>query len=400
MSTQFAQRIELVRPSAIRELLRLGADPSITSFGGGYPDPALFPMDGLRAVYSDLLEESGRGNLQYTESMGTGALREIIASLARNDGMDVTAADIVVLHGAQQGLDLVAKLLVDRGQTIVTENPTFLGALIAFNPYEPGYLAIDSDEEGMRTDLLAEALERDPGIRFVYLIPDHQNPTGSSMSLARRREIVALAQKHDVFILEDSPYRELRYEGENLPTLYSLDDSGHVIHLGSFSKTLAPGMRIGWAIAPAAVLDKLILLKMAADTQSSTLNMAAASAFLERFDLDAHIVRAREAYRRKRDVMLAAMDEHFPDTVAYTRPKGGLFIWATFPDGFDTAEFMGRRSLPEAHVAYVPGESFFPGGGRPNHARFSYSGVPDQEMVDGLTRLGALLSDEFSRGTR
>jgi len=400
MSITFAQRIERVKPSAIRELLRLGADPSVVSFGGGYPDPALFPVDGLREVYSELLVDEGRNHLQYTESVGTAKLRERIAALVQADGIDAAASDVLVLQGAQQGLDLVAKLLIDKGQTVVTENPTFLGAIVAFNPYEPNYRPIDSDDEGMRADLLEEVLRSDPSVRFIYLIPDFQNPSGASMSLARRKQIVALAQKYDVLILEDSPYRALRYEGESIPTIYSLDDSGRVINLGSFSKTLAPGMRLGWALAPEEILDKLILLKLAADTQSSTLNMAAAAAFLDRFDLDAHVVGARDAYRRKRDIMLEAMEAHFPSSVKFTRPKGGLFVWVEFPHGFDAAAFMAERALPEAKVAYVPGDSFFATGSHPNFARFSYSGVPDEVMKQSIAKLGALLTDELSKGTR
>jgi DNA-binding transcriptional MocR family regulator len=396
MAFEYAARIERVRPSAIRELLRLGDDPSITSFGGGYPAPELFPVQQLRQVYDDVLRDHGLAMLQYSASVGLPGLRAHIAERMARDGVHCGPDDVLILHGAQQGLDLVAKMLINPGDVIVTENPTFLGALIAFNPYEPNYAAVDTDSDGMDMDALERVLKSTPKVRFVYVIPDFQNPTGVTLSVERRHRLLALAHEHDILILEDTPYRELRYEGEQLPTLKSLDTHNRVIHLGSFSKTLAPGMRMGWATASPQILDKLGLLKLAADTQSSTLNMAATERFLTEFDLDAHIVKARAWYRRKRDVMLTAMADAFPSEVTFTKPQGGLFTWVTFPEGFDSATFMAERSLPEARVAFVPGGTFFPTGDVPKHARFSYSGVPDTQMIDGISRLGALLARELT----
>ena len=298
-------------------------------------------------------------------------------------------------RGAQQGLDLVAKLLINPGDVIVTENPTFLGALIAFNPCQPEYAAVDMDSEGMDVDALEATLRSTENVKFIYVIPDFQNPTGVTLSLERRRRLIELANEYDVLILEDSPYRELRFEGQQLPTLRSLDTENRVIHLGSFSKILAPGVRLGWVSAAPEILDKLGLLKLAADTQSSTLNMTATTRFLESFDIDAHIERARAVYRAKRDLMLSSMAEHFPAEVAVTTPEGGLFTWVTFPEGFDAEAFMAEHALPEAGVAYVPGGSFFPAEQRSNYARFSYSGQSDEEMVDALTRLGGILREHI-----
>lgn len=396
MGFQFADRIERVRPSAIRELLKLGDDPSITSFGGGYPDPALFPVDELRAIYADLLTAEHRGALQYSASVGLPGLRRLVAERMGREGVDCDLDDVLILQGAQQGLDLVAKLMINPGDVIVTENPTFLGALIAFHPYEPRYAPVTTDESGLDVDALERVLADNPAARFVYVIPDFQNPSGVTLSLDRRHRLIELANHYDVAVLEDTPYRELRFEGEQIPMLKSLDTEGRVIHLGSFSKTLAPGLRMGWAVARPDILEKLGLLKLAADTQSSTLNMNAVARFLERFDIDAHVARARSSYRAKRDVMLSAMAEHFPEDVTYTRPQGGLFTWVTFPEGFDSAVFMAERALPELQVAYVPGETFFPTGGAPNHARFSYSGIPEEQTTDAVMRLGRLLEDELS----
>ncbi|MCH8559236.1 aminotransferase-like domain-containing protein [Nesterenkonia sp. DZ6] len=392
MEHHFAQRIGRVRPSAIRQLLQLGDDPSITSFGGGYPDPTLFPLDQLRSVYDHVLREQGRTALQYTATAGIPELRERIEDRMGRDGVDCSAEDVLVLQGAQQGLDLVAKLLINSGDVIITENPTFLGALVAFAPYEPDYAPVTMDKDGIDTDLLEWVLANTPRAKFIYVIPDFQNPTGVTLSLERRHRLLELANQHDIIVLEDTPYRELRFEGEQLPTLKSLDTEGRVIHLGSFSKTLAPGVRMGYAVASPTILTKLELLKLAADTQSSTLNMTATARFLTEFDLDAHLEAVRPVYRAKRDAMLSTMAETFPADVKYTRPQGGLFTWVTFPEDFDSARFMAEYSLPQARVAYVPGGTFFPMTQAAHYARFSYASVQQEEMVAGVRRLGHLLT--------
>jgi DNA-binding transcriptional MocR family regulator len=247
------------------------------------------------------------------------------------------------------------------------------------------------DSDGMRMDALADALTQNPTARMIYTVPDFQNPTGVTLSLERRHQLIALANRHDVIVLEDTPYRHIRFARETLPTLKSLDTEGRVIHLGSFSKVLVPGLRIGWAVAAPALLDKMALLKVAADTQTSTLNMAAASLFLDRFDLSAHIATLRSAYRRKKEVMLDAIRQHFPQDVTMTDPDGGLFTWATFPQGFDATAFMRDVALPQARVAYVPGASFFPVTERANHARINYSAQSDDRIREGITALGQAL---------
>ena len=391
MTIRYARRMSRVRPSAIRELLQLGADPKIISFGGGYPDPALFPVAELQEVYARLLVPEHAGTLQYTASNGLPRLRAQVADRLTRDGISCTADDVLIIQGAQQGLDLAAKLVVNAGDVIVTENPTFLGALIAFAPTEPRYAAVRTDADGMDTDHLAEVLAGHPDATMIYTVPDFQNPTGITMSLARRRRLIELANAYGLLVVEDTPYRALRYEGTPLPTLKSLDTEGRVLHLGSFSKILAPGLRLGWAVASPEILERLALLKLAADTQNSTLNMAATSDYLSSYDIDAHIQRAVPVYRSKRDLMLATMSETLPDDVHFTRPDGGLFIWLTFAAGFDATEFMAHTLLPQAKVAYVPGATFFPVEQQPNHARLSFSGVPNDRLVHGVTELSRLL---------
>lgn len=394
MPVRFADRMELVRPSAIRDLLRFGADPELISFGGGYPDPELFPMAEMREVFDRLLT-GDRSVLQYTLSDGLPRLREQVAERMTRDGVACSAADVLILQGAQQGLDLAAKLVLDPGDVVITENPTFLGALIAFNPFQPGYAAVRTDDDGMDPDDLARVLAAHPRAKLIYTVPDFQNPTGVTLSLARRRRLLELANRYDVLVLEDSPYRELRFAGEPVPTLKSLDTEGRVVLLGSFSKILAPGMRLGWSVASPDLTARLGLLKLAADTQCSTLNMAAASAFMDRYDIDVHIATIRSAYRRKRDLMIDAIDELFPPSVAHTSPDGGLFTWLTFPDGFDAAGFLRDEAIPKAKVAFVPGATFFPVTPESNHARLNFSGVSDERIVTGMGRLAGLLRERL-----
>jgi 2-aminoadipate transaminase len=384
-----------VRPSAIRDLLKLGDDPGLISFGGGYPDPSLFPIKELKDIYSSLLIPERSDVLQYTASNGLPGLRAEVAKRLTRDGMPCTEDDVLIIQGAQQGLDMAAKLVVNPGDTIVTENPTFLGALIAFAPTQPSYAPVRTDEFGMDTDHLAEVLAANPNVVMIYTIPEFQNPTGATMNLERRKHLIELANQYNVLVVEDTAYRELRYVGEQLPTIKSLDTEGRVIHLGSFSKILVPSMRLGWALASPEILDKLSLLKVATDTQNSTLNMNATLEYLRRHNIDEHIAKIRPKYLRKRDLMLSTMRETFPDSVRFTEPEGGLFTWLTFPTNFDATSFMKETLLPEGKVAYVPGATFFPVVQEANHARVNFSGVEDDRIVEGITRLGKLLKQSL-----
>jgi 2-aminoadipate transaminase len=395
MELRFASRVQKVQSSAIRDLLRYGADPSIVSFGGGYPDPTLFPAAKLQAIYDQLLSTHASQALQYTVSDGIPVLRAQIAQRMVEDGTPCHADDVLVLQGAQQGLDLAAKMMLEAGDTVIVEDPTFLGALIAFNVFEPTYATVRMDDQGMDVDHLEQVLRQNPRTKMIYTVPDFENPTGVTMSLARRRRLIELANQFNVLVLEDSPYRALRFEGTDIPTLKSLDTEGRVIYLGSFSKILAPGMRLGWAMASGEVLAKLGRLKLAADTQCSTLNMMAASAFLDRHPIDGHIAQVRCAYKHKRKLMLDVLESTFPKSIRYTRPDGGLFTWLSFPDGFDTAKFMIEHALPQAKVVYVPGAPFYALEPETNHARFNFSALPEDQLVAGMERLGKLLHHEI-----
>lgn len=391
MIPRYAQRMADVRPSAIGELLALGADPSIISFGGGYPDATLFPAAELEACFSQVIRAPGGSAMQYAPSNGLPQLRHQIAGLMTADGTPCTAEDVLILQGSQQGLDFAARMLVDPGDVIVTEDPTFLGALIAFQTSQPRYAVVPVDDQGMQTDRLREVLAANPNARMIYTVPDFQNPTGVTLSLERRRQLIALANAHDLIVVEDTPYRHIRFAGQTLPTLKSMDTEGRVIHLGSFSKVLVPGLRLGWAVASPDLLARMGLLKVAADTQTSTLNMAAASLFLDRYDLSAHMATLRRAYAAKKETMLDAIRQHFPQAITATDPEGGLFTWLTFPEGFDATAFMRDVALPQARVAYVPGATFFPLTPRPNHARFNYSAQSPDNIRAGIAALGQAL---------
>lgn len=397
MKVEFATRVAEVKPNAVGELLRMGADPGIISFAGGYPDASLFPRAELDGVLHEAVMQHGATSLQYTVPDGLPKLKQQIAARLTKAGTSCTADDVLVLQGSQQGLDLVAKMLVNPGDVIITESPTFVGALIAFAPCEPRYRGVRTDNEGMDVDQLEHLLRQQPRARLIYTIPDFQNPKGVSLSAARRRRLVELANKHDAIVLEDTAYAPLRFAGDPLPSLKSLDTEGRVIQLGSFSKILAPGLRLGWAVASPAMIEKLGLLKLAADTQCNTLSMMATSLYLDRHDIEAHIGVLRSAYLRKKNLMLDAIRRSFPQEVTMTDPEGGLFTWVSFPAAIDTELFMRKHALPEAHVAYVPGASFFPDAPEANHARFNFSGQPDALIETGIERLGKVLKAELAR---
>ena len=379
-------------------MLKLGADKNIISFGGGYPDPALFPSAGLCEAFTTSIEEDGAVALQYSGTAGLLKLREQIAARMARDNVQCTADNILVVQGAQQGLDLVARMLIDTDDTIVTEDPTFLGALIAFNPCLPRYAAVRVDADGMDMDALEETLKANPQAKLLYTVPDFHNPTGVTMSLERRKRLVELANQYDLIVLEDSPYREIRFEGEAIPSVKSFDTEGRVIYLGSFSKILAPSLRLGWVVASEELIGHLSLLKLAADTQCSTLAMTAVTKFLEKESIDAHIKQLRSAYLNKRDVMIGAIERYFPTEILYTRPTGGMFTWLSLPDGFDATKFLLETAVPHGKVAYVPGATFFATRQQLNHARLSYSTQPDEQTEKGIRILGELFKANLRSG--
>lgn len=389
MGIKFADRMDNIKSSAIRELLKLTEEPDIISFAGGLPAPELFPIKELEQVCVRVLEEDGKAALQYGVTDGYLPLRTKIAKQMKNLGIDCDAKNIMITAGSQQGLEFSGRIFINEGDVVICESPSYLGALNAFRAYMPKFVEIPMDENGMIIEELEKALEENQNVKFIYTIPDFQNPTGRTLSLERRKRLVELANKYEVPVIEDNPYGELRFEGETLPSLKSFDTKGLVIHLGTFSKIFCPGMRLGWVVAEQEILQKYITVKQGADLQCSSIAQREVSKFLEMFNLDAHIQNLIKVYRVRRDLMIETMKKEFPSNVTFTYPKGGLFAWVTFPENIDAAELLVKAL--EQKVAFVPGESFYPNGGNANHCRLNFSNMPEDRIVEGITRLGRVL---------
>jgi 2-aminoadipate transaminase len=376
-----------MRASDIREILKVTARPDIISLAGGLPAPELFPVDEYRRAFEWVLESDGATALQYGPSEGYRPLRNLLAERLCRFGMQCTGDDVLVTNGSQQALDLMGKIFLDPGDTVLVEKPTYLGALQAFNQYQATYAAVSMDEDGMRVDeverILAAGAQR---IKFIYALPNFQNPTGRTMSLERRRHLVQLASRYGVPIVEDDPYGELRYEGQPLPTLKSLDTDGSVIYLGTFSKILAPGFRLGWVMASPEALEVVLHGKQPSDLHTGMAQQMATYEVAKDGFVDKHVERIKAFYKERRDVMLRAIEEHFPADAHYTRPAGGLFVWAELPPHIDTRELL--LGAIEDKVAFVPGQGFHPDNSGTNTMRLNFSNVPPDQLREGVRRLG------------
>lgn len=396
MAVRFADRMGKIEGSAIRELLKLTARPEVISFAGGMPAPELFPVEEMKKVSVAVLEEQGRVALQYTSTEGYLPLRQKIAqrmnkTLKTNVGPD----DILITSGSQQGLDFSGKTFIDKGDVILCESPSYMGALNAMKAYEPQFIEIDTDNDGMRMEDLEKVLASNDKVKMIYVIPDFQNPSGRTWPLERRLKFMEIINKYEIPVIEDNPYGELRFEGESLPSLKSLDTKGLVIYLGTFSKIFCPGYRLGWTCASPEILGKFNICKQGADLQASTISQMEVNKFMDMYDLDEHVEKIKACYVKRRDVMLQAMKEEFPDCVEFTHPQGGLFTWVTFPEGIDAGE-MAKKCL-EKNVAYVPGASFYPNGGVYNTCRLNYSNMPEEKIIEGIKRMGEVLREELAK---
>ena len=392
--TLFADRTERMRASDIRELLKLTARPEIISLAGGLPAPELFPIDEYRRAFEWVLETNGSAALQYGPSEGYHPLRELLAQRLTSHGIPADAAHILITNGSQQGLDLLGKIFLNPGDAVCLENPSYMGAVQAFDSYQADYAIVPMDDDGMRSQELDDVLRRHT-VKFIYALPNFQNPSGRTMSLARRKLLVETAQAHGVPIVEDDPYGELRFEGEHLPSLRSLWPEG-VIYLGTFSKILAPGFRLGWLVSPPALYDEFVFAKQPADLHSSTATQMATYEVCKRDGfLEAHVEKIRDVYRERRDVMLRALEQHFPPDCRWTKAQGGLFVWAELPPAIDTRELLAEAL--EENVAFVPGESFHPDRGGHNTMRLNFSNVPPERIEEGIARLGRAIRRRLER---
>lgn len=393
-NNRYALRTQRMGSSAIRELLKLTALPDIISFAGGLPAPEIFPVEAFQHACQRVLEEHGAQSLQYSTTEGFLPLREMIARHTTRYGVKVTAENVLITSGSQQALDLIGKIFINPGDRILVEAPTYLGALQAWSAYEANFIPVETDEHGMVIEALEEALRVGP--KFIYALPNFQNPTGSTLTLDRRQQLVELANQYGVPIIEDDPYGQLRYEGDNLPPLVALDGAlqdhclscytGNVIYLSTFSKTLAPGLRLAWVIAPPGVITKIVQAKQGADLHTSTFNQMVAYEVSSGGFLDRHIRTIRDVYGYRRDVMIEAIQQHFPREVAYTQPQGGLFLWATLPEGL-SAKVLLDEAIKQK-VAFVPGMPFYPLGGGDNTMRLNFSNASPEKIREGIARLG------------
>jgi 2-aminoadipate transaminase len=392
----FARRTQGMKSSAMRDLMAITARPDIISLAGGLPDTTTFPAEDMAALMARVSADASARALQYGPTEGMDELKQCIVRVMAEEGMDVEADELLVTTGGQQVIDLVCKTLVDPGDVIVAEGPTYPGAVPTFGAYEADVVQIEMDADGMRIDVLEETLDRlereGRTPKFVYTVPTFQNPAGVTMSLERRHRLVRLATERELFVLEDNPYGLLRYEGDPLPPLYALDRGEYVIYLGTFSKILAPGLRLGWTAAPRPVLEKLNLGKQGADLCSSTFGQFFVIEYFAQRSWRDLLGRLRELYRRRRDTMLDALAEHFPREADWTRPAGGLFIWATMPAYIDTTDLLAR-ALRE-HVAFVPGRAAYLDGRGGSSMRLNFSGVGEDDLREGVARIGTVVEEQ------
>jgi 2-aminoadipate transaminase len=398
----FASRTRMMRSSAMRDLMAVTVRPEVISLAGGLPDTSTFDPE----LFTSLLAQVPTAQaLQYGPSEGLLGVREAITHVMAAENMSVDPDDVIVTTGGQQAIDLVTKALVDPGDVVIAEAPTYPGAVPTFCSYEADVIQIEMDADGMVIEALEETLARldregrQP--KFIYTIPTFQNPAGVTMSLARRRRLVALARERELIVLEDNPYGMLRYEGEALPTLRSLevpagctDDNDFVIYTGTMSKILSPGVRVGWLVAPRPLLHKLILGKQSSDLCSSTLTQHFVAAYFATADWRGYIDQLRELYHRRRDVILDALAEHLPAAASWTRPQGGLFIWVTLPDYIDTTDLLAR-ALAE-NVAFVPGEAAFADGRGEHSMRLNFSSSTDDDIREGVRRIGKIVAEQVA----
>lgn len=394
---RYAQRTQRMTGSAIRELLKLTELPDVISFAGGLPAPDVFPVEEFQEACNRVLRDFGPTALQYGTTEGYTPLREMIARHTSRLGIQVTADNILITSGSQQALDLIGKVFINRGDRILVESPTYLGALQAWNAYGAEYVPVATDEHGMIIESLEAALRFGP--KFMYILPNFQNPTGITISLERRQKIVELADRYGVPIIEDDPYGQLRFEGEHLPPIKVVDCqwrnenngyySGNVIYLSTFSKILAPGIRLAWVVAPPEVIRKLVLAKQGTDLHTSTFNQMVAYEVGRKGFLDKHAELINRVYRSRRDTMLDALAEFMPEGVHWTHPQGGLFLWITGPAGMDTAEVL--KDAVEHKVAFVPGAPFFPDGSVKNCMRLNFSYAREEKIIEGITRLATVM---------
>ncbi len=384
----YAERIAGLKSSAIRDILKLTSREGMISFAGGLPAPELFPLKEVSEAAQRVLSKYGSSALQYTITEGLMSLREKIVQTLAPGSTRLTLNHLIITQGSQQGLELIGKLYLDKGSVVFTETPSYLGALQAFRLFQAEIAPIATDDQGILPSALRGALKkRRPA--FLYLMPNFQNPTGVSLSLDRRREIVEIAKNNDLLLVEDDPYGDLFFEGEKQTSLFTLSEGKNVIYLSTFSKTIAPGLRVAFAAADEEIAGKLAMIKQGTDLQTNTLGQYIVNEYLESGLLPEHLRKLRTTYRSRRDLMLSAMNKHFPSTISWNCPGGGMFLWVTLPENWDAKDILLR--CIERNVAFVPGQEFFPDGSGRNTMRMNFSNASPENIEAGIKRMGEVL---------
>ncbi len=391
----FSNAAKGMKRSAIRELLKLAQNPEIISFAGGLPAPETFPTDVLAEITREVLEENGAMALQYGATEGDTKLRELIAANYRKDGFDITKENVLITTASQQGLDLLGKVFINPGDKVLVGLPSYLGGLAAFNAYQADMVGIPFDEHGMRSDkieeTLAELKANNESPKFIYIIPDFQNPAGVTMPDFRRKEILKIAKNYNVLIIEDSPYKEIRFEGEHQTSLYALDNTGHVLNLGTFSKIFVPGFRIGWMIGHPDIIDKFVIAKQSTDLCTSPFVQKIAAKYIEKGYFSKNLKKTIQNYKEKKDVMIKAFEKYMPEQVKWTNPEGGLFLFITLPEHLDSGDLFIKAI--EKKVAFVKGSVFHCDGSGKNTMRINFSFVSKEKNLEGVKRLAQVIRE-------
>lgn len=394
MSSKYANRMDDIKASEIREILKVTESKDIISFAGGLPAPELFPVNEMMVVSRLVLEENGKEALQYTTTEGLNSLRNhIIKRMNLKYNLNLDIQSIQIVSGSQQALDMSGKLFLDKGDVVVCENPTYLGAINAFRTYDCQFAGIETDEEGIKIDALKRTLKSKESIKFIYVIPDFHNPTGRSWSLERRKAFMDVINQYDIPVIEDNPYGEITFRDRMMPSLKCFDTKGMVITLGTFSKIFCPGLRIGWITASKEFIEKYALIKQSMDLHTSNISQREISKYMDLYNLDEHIEEIKRVYKKRRDLAVKTMKEKLPSCMQFTIPEGGLFTWVVGPEFMDATKILDR--CLSNGVAFVPGHSFYPNGGGRNTFRLNFSNATEEQLITGLTRLGKVLEEYF-----
>jgi len=392
----YSERAKGMRASEIRELLKVAKQKGVISLAGGFPDPTLFPTEQIREVSDYVLKNYGKEALQYGVTEGLKQLRELLVEKMRKEGVNASLDNLIITTASQQGLDLVAKVFINPGDTVIVESPSYLGALQAFNAFQAKFVDVRINKDGIDTSLLEESIKklRKEGIKpkFIYVVPNFHNPTGVTLSLERRKKIIEISERYQIPIIEDDPYGEVRFEGERVPSLISMDIS-HVIALRTFSKILSPGLRLGWIVGDPQAVRKIVIAKQAADLCSPSITQFIVYEFLKRGYLEPYLETVRREYKKKRDAMLQAMEKYFPEEVKWTKPEGGLFVWVTCPEYINTEELFYEAI--EEKVAFVIGAAFYAHRNIHNCMRLNFSLPSIEQIEEGIKRLGNLLKKKI-----